>query len=87
MCFYWFFRKTDLNHTYLKLKMDTYIIISENFVKPFGVYDDLKLAKEDYNKLTSRHVNAAIYKIEMNNNIADNKNCYTLICDNKLVYW
>jgi hypothetical protein len=87
MCFELFFRKTELNTNYFKINMEyCYIIISENFVKPFGIYDDLKLAREEYNKLTVRHVNASIYKVEVNNNIVDKKNCYTLICNNNLTY-
>lgn len=64
--------------------MDYYIVTSENFIKPFGIYNDLKLAKEQYKKLTQRLANARIYKIEINKNIVDHKNCYTLICDNNI---
>ena len=87
MCFDIFRKKTDYNNIFYIRYMDCFIVISQNFTKPFGIYNDLKLAKEQYDNLTRRHVHASIYKVEINNNIVDNKDFYTLICDNNINSW
>lgn len=88
MCFNIFHKnnkKNDLNNNYI-IKMDCYVLISENFIKPYGIYNDFSSAKIDYDLLTKKYVNASIYKVKMNNNISNTKNCYTLVCENNISY-
>lgn len=81
-----FNKKNDLNNNYIIREMDCYMLISENFIKPYGVYNDLKIAKTEYDNLTKRYVNASLYKVDVNNNIVNTKNCYTLMYENKISY-
>lgn len=90
MCFEIFYKynKNEKNSTNNLFKiMEYYILLSNTFIKPYGIYDDLNLAKKEYEKLTGKCINASLYKVYINNNIVDSKDCYTLISDNKISYW
>lgn len=91
MCFGLFSNKVYKNsmgilqERLLNKEIECYIIISDNFCKPYGIYSNLNLAENEYRKLTNRLVNASIYKVRINDNIVDSKEFYTLIrCNNML---
>jgi hypothetical protein len=80
-------KKTDLNNILYIENMECYILISNTFSKPYGIYNSLELAEKEFKKLTAKFVNASLYKVCMDNNIIDKKDCYTLINDNNIGYW
>lgn len=81
------FKRNNINKEIIIYKMSYYMVISENFTKPYGFYDNLQLAQQEYDKLCKRYINASVYKVELNSNIVDSKECYKLICDNNIHYW
>jgi len=64
-----------------------YMLISENFCKPYGIYSELNIVEQEYKKLTNNFVNATIYKVKLNNNIVDTKDVYTLIRSNNIIHY